>query len=79
MGNKMEDYIVGLMPAADFLDEFLHMSDIETASKAQKYKLGCFELVISCETEPQVYEPFVSDIYISMVPLQLTIWQSLYR
>jgi hypothetical protein len=79
MGNEMEDYIVGLMPAADFLEEFLPMSNIETTSKARKYKPGCFESVISCEKEPQAYEPFVSDIYISMVPLQLTIWPSLYR
>jgi Fungal protein kinase len=64
MDNEMEDYIVGLMPAADFLDEFLPMSNIETTSKARKYKPGCFESVISCEKEPQAYKPFVSDIYI---------------
>ena len=59
MGDEMKNYIVGPMPAAKFLKEFLPLTFIQTASKAQPYHLECFESVISCETEPLAYDPFV--------------------
>ena len=59
MGDEMKDYIIGLMPAVEFLKEFLPLNSIRTACKAQPYRPGCFESVISCETEPLAYDPFV--------------------
>jgi hypothetical protein len=78
MGNEMKDYIVGPMPAAEFLDEFFPLNSLWTSSRVQAYQLGCFQPVISCKKEPDVYEPFVS-FYLFINPLQLTIWKSLYR
>src|ERR1700728_163961 len=78
MGNEMKDYIVGPMPAAEFLDEFFPLNSLRTSSRAQAYQPGCFQPVISSEKESDVYEPFVR-LYLFINPLQLTIWQSLYR
>ena len=60
MGNEMSDYVVGPMPVAEFLNEFLPLRSIQTAVRAQIYTPGCFESVTTCETEPAAYEPFVS-------------------
>jgi hypothetical protein len=78
MGNEMKDYIVGPMPAAEFLDEFFPLNSLRTSSRAQAYQPGCFQPVISSEKESDAYEPFVR-LYLFINPLQLTIWQSLYR
>jgi hypothetical protein len=59
MGDEMKDYIVGPMPAAEFLKEFLPLDSIQTASRAQQFREGCFKSVISCETEPLAYDIFV--------------------
>src|ERR1700685_711564 len=55
MGDEMKDYIVGPMPAAEFLKEFLSLNSIRTVCKAQLYRPGCFKSVISCETELLAY------------------------
>jgi hypothetical protein len=47
MGNEMKDYIVGPMPAAEFLDEFFPLNSLRTSSRAQAYQPGCFQPVIS--------------------------------
>jgi len=60
MGNEMEDYLVGPMPAADFLAEFLPLNSINTSLRTQTYLPGCFMPVISCEGETVAYDPFVS-------------------
>ena len=38
MGNEMKDYIIGPMPADEFLDEFLPLNTINTSHKAQVYQ-----------------------------------------
>jgi len=78
MGDKMKDYIVGPMPAAEFLNEFLPLDSIQTASRAQLFHWRCFESVISYKTEPLAYDPFVG-FFKSIILLQLTIWQLFYR
>ena len=59
MGNEMMDYVVGPMPADEFLDEFLPLNAINTSHRAQVYQQGCFNSVVSCEIETAAYEPFV--------------------
>lgn len=78
MGNEMKDYVVGPMPADEFLDEFLPLNAINTSRRAQVYQQGCFKPVVSCEIETAAYEPFVG-FKLLINPSQLMIWQSLYR
>ena len=63
MGNEMKGYIVGPMPAIQFLDEFFPKRILQNGLKAQRYQKGCFDNVVSCTGETQAYEPFVSFIY----------------
>ena len=60
MGNKMKDYIIGPMPAVEFLHGFFPLNLINTSLRTQTYLKGCFKSVISCKTEPEAYDPFVS-------------------
>jgi hypothetical protein len=60
MGKEMRDYIVGPMPATDFLDEFFPMTSLQTTRKAKNFRWGCFDDVVSCTSEVEAYDPFVS-------------------
>jgi hypothetical protein len=59
MGKEMKDYIVGPMPATDFLNEFFPKTSLQTTSKAKTFRQGCFDEVVSCTSEVEAYEPFV--------------------
>ena len=60
MGKEMSGYIVGPMPATDFLDEFFPKSSLQTSRQAKIFKPGCFADVVSCTSEVEAYDPFVS-------------------
>ena len=59
MGKEMKDYIIGPMPATDFLKEFFPKTSLKTACKAKIFRQGCFNKVVSCTSEVEAYEPFV--------------------
>jgi hypothetical protein len=59
MGNEMKDYIVGPMPATDFLDEFFPKTLLQTTCKTKNFGQGCFHTVVSRTSEVEAYKPFV--------------------
>src|ERR1700683_1245051 len=59
MGKEMRDYIVGPMPATDFMDEFFPKTSLQTTRQAKTSRQGWFDDVVSCTSEVEAYEPFV--------------------
>ena len=59
MGKEMQDYIVGPMPATQFLDKFFPKNLIQSTSRAKAFKQGLFNEVTSCTAEVDAYNPFV--------------------
>jgi hypothetical protein len=55
MGKEMKDYIVGPMPATDFLNEFFPKTLLQTTCKAKTFRQGCFDEVVSCASEVEAY------------------------
>jgi hypothetical protein len=60
MGKEMSGYIVGPMPATNFMYEFFPKSPLQTSRQAKTFKRGCFADVVSCTSEIEAYNPFVS-------------------
>jgi len=59
MGEKMKGYIIGPMPATQFLDKFFPKKLIQSTSRAKVFEQGLFSDVVSCSSEVEAYEPFV--------------------
>jgi hypothetical protein len=62
MADKMKKYIVGPMPARQFLDDFSptkHMRHFREAG-VRKFSAGCYDNTVKAVSEKQAYEPFVS-------------------
>ena len=59
MGKEMSNYIVGPMPAPDFMDEFFPKTSLQTSHQAKIFKQGCFADIVSCTSEVEAYNPFV--------------------
>ena len=60
MGNEMKGYLVGPMPAIQFLNNLFPQDILQNGLKAQWYQTVCFKNVFSCISETWAYEPFVS-------------------
>ena len=62
MADEMKKYIVGPMPAIQFLDVFFPTDRIPRYRKrsAYNYKAGCYNDAVKAASEKEAYDPFVS-------------------
>ncbi|KAG2059227.1 hypothetical protein BDR06DRAFT_1003836 [Suillus hirtellus] len=63
MGNEMKDYVVGPMPAKEFLQEFLLTSQIphyDALSFTSAFTTGTFSSTVSAADEQRAYAPFIN-------------------
>ncbi|KAG0698982.1 hypothetical protein DFH29DRAFT_1002369 [Suillus ampliporus] len=63
MGYEMKGHVVGLMPAGEFLQEFLPTSQIpnyDASSFTSAFAPGVFSSTLSAVNEQHAYEPFIN-------------------
>jgi hypothetical protein len=62
MADEIKKYIVGPMPAIQFLDVFFPTDCIPRYRKrsAYKYEAGCYDTTVKAASEREAYDPFVS-------------------
>ena len=70
MVAEIKSFLLGPMPAQAFLDDFFPIASLPGLSKIPKFTRGCFKSVLSCKTEPLVYDPFVGH-FIFLTPTWL--------
>jgi len=66
MGEEIKKYIVGPMPAQQFLDDFLPVEHIPGLDSVSSFSPHCYDKTIAAETEPKSYKPFVSRFYLCL-------------
>jgi hypothetical protein len=59
MAYEMKKFIIGPMPAEQFLDDFLPTKDIPDYHRT-RFHAGCYNGTVNAPYEPLSYEPFVS-------------------
>jgi hypothetical protein len=59
MAHEMKKYIVGPMPAEQFLDDFLPTKHIPDYQR-REFHAGCYDDTVNARKELNAYEPFVS-------------------
>lgn len=64
LADEMSKYLVGPMPARQFLDDFLPTEEIPDYHVSM-FDPGCYDSTVNAENERLAYDPFVS------VPLTL--------
>ena len=60
MGEEIKKYLVGPMPAQQFLDDFFPVNELSGLDKVSKFKPNCYRRTIKAQKETDSYEPFVS-------------------
>jgi hypothetical protein len=60
MGNEIRGYLVGPMPAEEFLEEFLSPTMIPDYQPLTSFSEGAFDNTVSAAQETSAYNPFVS-------------------
>lgn len=60
MGNEIRGYLVGPMPAEEFLEEFLSPTTIPDYQPLTSFSEGAFTSTVSAALETEAYNPFVS-------------------
>ena len=63
MGSEIKKYLVGPMPAQQFLDDFFpvhKLSKLKVPNKVPKFKSNCYSKTIKAKKEKNAYNPFVS-------------------
>src|SRR6267154_2070569 len=62
MAEEMAKFIVGPMPARDFLDQFFPTRKIWGLSQVPLFKPGCYNDTLDAKCEIDVYRPFMSKL-----------------
>lgn len=60
MGEEMVKYLVGPMPAQQFLDEFFPVSKLPGLDTVPCFTQGCYDNTVKSIKEKDSYKPFVS-------------------
>jgi hypothetical protein len=60
MGEEIKKYLVGLMPAQEFLDDFFPISELPDLATIPQFKPKCYGRTIKAKKEKNSYRPFVS-------------------
>jgi hypothetical protein len=60
MAEEIASFIVGPMPAQEFLDDFFPNKKLRGLSQVPLFKPGCYAATLKAEYEVDAYEPFVS-------------------
>jgi hypothetical protein len=69
IATEIKSFLLGPMPAQNFLDEFFPIT-CTCPPNIPQFTPGCFESVLSCKTEPLMYDPFVGH-FITSTPTWL--------
>ena len=59
MADEMRKYLIGPMPASDFLDEFFPTCDLPELLEVPTFTSGCYDRVVNAKKEKNAYQPFV--------------------
>src|ERR1700678_864878 len=62
MAEEMRRYLVGPMPAEQFLDEFFPIEKLRSLHRVPQFKPGCYSETVEVTNKTQAYTPFVSPI-----------------
>jgi hypothetical protein len=60
MAEEMRKYLVGPMPAQQFLDDFFPIDNFRGLRSIPRFKPGCYNATVKAVNEKQAYAPFVS-------------------
>ena len=60
MAEEMAKYLVGPMPAQQFLDEFFPIDDLPGLQSVPSFARGCYRAAVMAEKETSAYKHFVS-------------------
>ena len=60
MGREIKKYLVGPMPAQQFLDEFFPVQKIPSLNEVPEFVSNCYSRTIKAKKEKKAYDPFVS-------------------
>ncbi|KAG2738942.1 hypothetical protein P692DRAFT_20882176, partial [Suillus brevipes Sb2] len=60
MGNEIRGYLVGPMPAEEFLEEFLSPTTIPDYQPLTSFSEGAFDSTVSAAQETSAYNPFIN-------------------
>jgi hypothetical protein len=59
-GRRNSKFIVGPMPAQEFLDDFFPTQNLQDLSQVPFFEPGCYDATLSAQYEVDAYKPFVS-------------------
>ncbi|KAH9162842.1 hypothetical protein EDB89DRAFT_1801584, partial [Lactarius sanguifluus] len=59
MAEEMAKYLVGPMPAQQFLDDFFPAGDLPGLESVPSFSSGCYRAAVMAKKEASAYEPFV--------------------
>jgi hypothetical protein len=59
MGTEMKKYLVGPMPAQQFLDDFPPVSQLCDFDQVPRFVPKCYQQTINSKKEKNAYQPFV--------------------
>ncbi|KAH9030573.1 hypothetical protein EDB83DRAFT_1848361 [Lactarius deliciosus] len=59
MADEMAKYLVGPMPAQQFLDDFFPTSDLPGLESVPSFSSGCYHAAVMAKKEASAYGPFV--------------------
>jgi hypothetical protein len=60
MGEEIKKYLVGPMPAQQFLDDFFPISKLPDLATIPQFVPKCYDRTIKAKKEKNAYKPFVS-------------------
>ena len=60
MGQEMKKYLVGPMPAQEFLNDFFPIGELPDLDSVSLFNPGCYDRVVKAKKEKRAYKPFVS-------------------
>lgn len=59
----MKGYIIGPMPAQNFLDDFFPTKELPNLETVPSFEENCYADTVSAKSESTAYVPFVSHFY----------------
>lgn len=69
MGREIKKYLVGPMPAQQFLDDFFPVHKLSSLDDVPQFQSNCYSRTIRAKKEKKAYDPFVSlfdkSVYVS--------------
>jgi hypothetical protein len=61
MAAEVQKYLVGPMPAQQFLDDFFPVNELPgSLSRLPQFKPGRYDRTVNAQSEKKAYDPFVS-------------------